>query len=277
MKRWIVCCGLLWAAMGSQTSAAEPVGMVLDVVGAVQFVKPTVQDVHLFTTLEPGVQIGLGRGARLVATFYARGAELSFLGPARLKVGEEGIEMIYGLNPQERALHPQDVVAASQGITRRQQQAAISMRNIDPLVSPVHQGAVRETTPEFEYSGVTEGLFLAVFDRDAKLVVRAPLAAGGSLRLAADQALRRGESYSWTLIEDDGTPKTVKRKVFRVLQEDEVALVDARRPPAEATVAQWALYAGLLESLWLRTEAKAVWARLARARPNDPTLARFAQ
>jgi len=261
----------------AQAAAAEPVGMVLDVLGPVQFIKPAQQDVSMFSSLEPGTQIGLGRGAKLVTTLYARGAELAYSGPARLHVKEDGIEVVYGAKVQERVLQPKEVVAASQGITRRQQQAAISMRNLDPLVSPAHQDAVRETTPEFRYSGPSEGLFLAIFNRDAKIIVREALKPGGSLRLSADQALQRGESYSWTLIEEDGTQKTANRKVFRVLQEDEVRLADASRPAADASVSQWAIYAGLLESLWLRTEAKAVWARLAKERPQDRTLARFAQ
>lgn len=268
---------LLLLVLAKWVAAAEPVGMVLDVLGPVQFIKPAAQEVNMFANLEPGAQIGLGRGAKLVTTLYSRGAELAFAGPARLHVKEDSIEVVFGAKPQERVLQAKDVIAASQGITRRQQQAAISMRNIDPLVWPVHQDAVRETSPEFRFSGPSDDLFLAVFNREAKVIAREALRPGGSVRLPAEFALQRGETYSWTLIEDDGTQKTANRKVFRVLREEEIKLADASRPSSDATVSQWALYAGLLESLWLRTEAKAVWARLAKERPQDRTLARFAQ
>lgn len=266
---------IILAGLTLGVRAAEPVGLVLDVVGPVQFVKPAVQDVTMFSALEPGTEIGLGRGAKLVATLYAKGAELSFSGPARLQVKATGIDLVYGAKPQERVLQAQQVAASSLGIARRQQQAAISMRNLDPLIAPLHQSAVRDPRPEFQYSQMLEGLYLAVFDQGGRELLRERLKGGGSQRLGA-AALTRGQTYSWTIVEDDGTPKTPNRKSFRVLLEDEVQLADSSRPEASASVSQWALYAGLLENLWLRAEAKVIWVRLAKERPGDPTLARFA-
>ncbi|MBI3147329.1 MAG: hypothetical protein HYZ17_02310 [Betaproteobacteria bacterium] len=267
---------LLLAFVVGITRAAEPVGMVLDVVGPVQFIKPATQDVTMFTALQPGAEVGLGRGAKLVATLYAKGAELSFTGPARLHVKAGSIDIVYGAKPQERLLQAQQVQASTQGIARRQQQAAISMRNLDPMVAPAHQSAVRETNPEFVFSSNLEGLFLGVYDQEGHLVAKEKLRAGGSQRLGSERALKRGESYVWTILEDDDTPKTPTRKTFRVLHEDEVRLADSSRPTSSASVAQWALYAGLLENLWLRAEAKVIWVRLSQERPGDPMLARFA-
>lgn len=267
---------LVLVSFATLVRAAEPVGMVLDVFGPVQLVKPAVQNVSMFMALEPGAEIGLGRGAKLVATLYAKGSELSFSGPARLHIKPGSIDLVYGAKPQERVLQAQQVTASSQGIARRQQQAAISMRNIDPLVAPTHQSAVREAAPEFQYAANLEGLFLAVFDQDGRELLREQLKGGGRQRLSGSPALKRGQTYSWTILEDDGTPKTSNRKTFRVLLEDEVQFADASRPGPSASVSQWALYAGLLENLWLRTEAKVIWVRLAKERPGDPTLARFA-
>jgi hypothetical protein len=170
---------------------------------------------------------------------------------------------------------PNQAQAASEGVARRQQQAAIGLRNIDSGPTPANQSAVREVTPVFTWEGAADGAQVAVFDREGKSLARFPIA-DGRLTWPRDHALKRGETYAWTLVDRDGLPLTANRKSFRVLREDEIAMVESSRPPTGASVSQWALYAGLLENLWLHAEAKPIWAKLAQQRPEDPTLARLA-
>lgn len=282
IKRWfksLLLLAPLWATLTVAAAPATPAtpvpaGIVLDVLGKVEVAgKP----LNLFDYLYPGNEALLAAGAKLVVTEHQTNRELAFTGPGKVKVSPEGISATAGAKLASRELQALQVNAASQGVARRHQQAAITLRSLDPLLAPRHHSAVRDVRPEFSWMVSGGQLSLAVYDAAGGQVASLPLAPEGRMRLPEYVNLEPGQTYGWTILSADGTPLSSSRKAFRVLSVAEQQLIDSSRPADSAGVADWALYAALLENYWLGDEARSIWQRLANERPNDANLKRFAK
>jgi hypothetical protein len=124
---------------------AEPLGMIIDVQGAVTLVQSGRRArVEMLSYVRPRMEIELGSGASLALTWYASSKELRFSGPAHLKVQGERIETVKGARAKERSLGEDKIALGQQGLPARLSQAAIQMRNSRPLHRPTPEQAVRQ-------------------------------------------------------------------------------------------------------------------------------------
>jgi hypothetical protein len=120
-------------ANAQAAKGGEPLGMVIDVQG-----KGTITDagkkapLEMLAYLKPAAEIQLEPGASITVTWYEGSKELSFKGPARLKVEPKGIQVASGKPAQERAVSD-DKVEATRKLPPRLGQAAISMRGLKPM------------------------------------------------------------------------------------------------------------------------------------------------
>ena len=120
----------------------EPLGMVLDVQGTVTSIDAGKSSrVEMLSYLRPGMDLDLGAGSALTVTWYADSKELSFSGPAKLKVARERIQVVQGAGANERSLGEEKVAAGKAGMPGRLAQATVMMRSMKP------SSGAQETAP----------------------------------------------------------------------------------------------------------------------------------
>jgi hypothetical protein len=119
---------ILAALVALPAAAQEPLGMVLDVQGAVAATeggKPG--KVEMLSYLRPGMDLDVPAGGALTVTWYATSKELRFAGPAKLKVLRDRVQVVQGSGANERALGEEKVAATK---SSRLAQATIAMRSV---------------------------------------------------------------------------------------------------------------------------------------------------
>jgi len=118
----------------SAAQAQEPLGMVVDVQGAVSAAEGAkTSRVEMLSYLRPGMELDLASGASLTVTWYANSKEMKFSGPAKLKVAKDGIQ---GGKANERSLGEEKVAAGKNGMPGRLAQATIMMRSLGKPPAP---------------------------------------------------------------------------------------------------------------------------------------------
>lgn len=125
---------VLLACVAFPAAAQEPLGMVLDVQGAVASTeagKPG--KVEMLSYLRPGMDLDLPAGAALTVTWYATSKELRFAGPAKLKVLKDRVQVVQGAGAAERSLGEEKVAATK---SKRLAQATIAMRSVSAARQP---------------------------------------------------------------------------------------------------------------------------------------------
>src|SRR5438128_805504 len=106
--------------------AQEPLGMVLDVQGAVTATDSGKSSrVEMLSYLKPSMEVELAAGANLTVTWYADSKEFKFSGPSRLKVTPQRIQVVQGAGASARSLGEDKVALGKNGMPGRLAQATI--------------------------------------------------------------------------------------------------------------------------------------------------------
>jgi len=120
----------------TRSGANEPVGMVIDVQGAVTLTEAGKNSrLEALSYLRTQNEILLSAGATITVTWYAGSKELRFAGPARLKVEPQGIRVTQGAPGQERVLAEEKITPTKYLPPRldgRLDQAGVRMRMAGP-------------------------------------------------------------------------------------------------------------------------------------------------
>ena len=120
-----------------QLKAQEPLGMVVDVQGAVTAVDAGKSSrVEMLSYLKPGMDVDLAAGSNLTVTWYADSKEFKFSGPSKLKVTPQRILVVQGAGASARSLGEEKVAAGKAGMPGRLAQATIMMRSMKPASEP---------------------------------------------------------------------------------------------------------------------------------------------
>ncbi|HYD57229.1 MAG TPA: hypothetical protein VEB41_10020 [Burkholderiales bacterium] len=141
LRRFLV----VLAIVALPATAQEPLGMVLDVQGAVSAPEAgKAAKVEMLSYLRPNMTLELSAGSALTVTWYADSRELRFAGPARLRVLKDRIQVVQGSGAAERALGEEKVAATK---SPRLAQATITMRSMSVPPPP---GATSGPAPKAE-------------------------------------------------------------------------------------------------------------------------------
>ena len=273
MKRWILS---LLVLLALPAWALDPVGTVIDIQGTVKLTQnQKTAALPLFSQLHHNDELQLETGARLTLTFYRTGAELNYTGPARLLVQASEIRVISGNAPQARTLN--DTQRRGQAQLNRPKSgtvlAGLVLRGKPVLTAlkPENNTAVLSPTPTFHWRlpSPEATAKLHILDAQRQPVLELTVA-GDQLQLPADRPLQPGRRYAWAITPaDQGLDDYTPRLEFVVLDEAQRSQVQNGRPAENAPFADWVYYAGMLDSLGLRNEARAIWKHLAAQRPDN--------
>ena len=265
---------LAFLGMAGHAKAQEPLGMVLDVQGAV-----TATDagksakVEMLSYLKPGMDLDLAAGANLTVTWYANSREMKFSGPAKLKVAKEGIQ---GAKANERNLA--EASAGKKGMPGRLAQATIMMRSMkapaEEAISPPKGARVSSVTPRLRWKGGDDRKYrVVILDAQGKTVHEA-VVSGNAAEVPA-QKLAWGEGYKWRASFEPGA--VTAEGDFSVIDKSDADRLAKVKPGANAGFSDWVVYAMALEDLQLGAEARPIWQKLAAERPDQPRLKQFAE
>lgn len=277
----LVAC-LFLAAMGA--ALAAPVGSVIDVSGEVALLRDGGRSrLGLFDNLFAGDRLRLPGGTRLVLTHNATRSEYSLSAPAEAELTAEGVNMRSGAPPKVRLLSELAALAlggvAGGQAGGRAVVGAAQMRGVSqPPTTPSHGDTILDTTPLLSWqavSGVDEyKLVLKNADGETLLETRT---ARTSWPVDPARPLAWGATYDWTLSARQGERPFELFRTFKVIGQAERAALSRLEPKDADAFADGVIHARALEYFGAYAQARAVWRRLADARPDLPELRALAQ
>ena len=264
VKRLGLCiAGVVPAFACAALAHAAPVALVTDVVGAgTQRGAP----LRLLAELEPGSEISVGDGARVVVFYLADGSEWTLSGRGRFRLANRAPQAQGDARaPQRKAAAP--TLAAVRLRTDRAVQGGLQMRggsDRPALVAPVDD-LLLDTDVEFRWEPAGPGTTYRFELVDiAGTAVHVTQTAASTLRLPAGVALAPGVAYVWAVSgRDPNAPQPFYRAAaFRVADAGTRARLLAARPQPEAPFADRALYVAVLENAGAKGAARALRATL---------------
>lgn len=269
-------------ALGASAGpAAEPVAMITDLQGKVE---PTSGGAApaILASVNPGATLSVGDGGNLVVVYFGSGKEYAVKGPATVRFGASGPEMLAGATPQTRDPLMGKVAGAGKIKPVGKIQAAVVMRGAKESsrikFETLAGTRVLDPRPEFRWQGPGDGLSynLELSDESGAVMLEQKVS-GSSFRLPASVQLKEGATYTWLL---DTTLADGKKYSnagdFTIAAADLRADVEAVRPGANAPLSERVTYAAWLDQLQFHDEARKYWKELAAARSGDANLNQLA-
>jgi hypothetical protein len=278
--------GLLAPAMvlaAAPKSADEPVAMITDLKGAVSVHSALGdQGADLLMSLQPGAELRIPAAGSVTLVYYASARRYTYAGADTVSVGAQSPSAGSGAPGSSRVLAP----AGDTGLDARQVQELVQggmqMRNFDPrkrirLKSPVRT-ALLERGPVFVWEPLESGTqYRFTLRDDAGLVLLETLMDSTRLRLPQEIRLHEGVNYTWQVdARAVGGNAYSASTEFSLLPAAQRALIEGRRPSADAEVSDVLVYALLLQENNLRDEAGKIWSVLAGEHPESGSLQRLA-
>lgn len=272
MKRIL---GFLAAFAVSFAVHAQELGMVLDVQGNVTATTSGKSaKVEMLSYLRPNMELDLAAGAALTVTWYANSKEMKFSGPAKLRVGADGIS---GGRANERALAEASV--GKKGQPSRLAQATIMMRSMGKSgsaedLSPPKGARLATLTPRLGWKGGDDRKYRVVVV-DAKGATMHEAVVSGNAADVPAQKIAWGESYKWRASFEPGA--VTAEGDFSTIDKADADRLAKIRPGANATFSDWVVYAMALEDLNVVSEARPIWRKLSAERPDEPKLKQLSE
>jgi len=256
------------------------VAMVTDVQGAVSIVRDgAVAAPTLAAELSAATRIELKEGARLSLIDLSSGDELVMTGPATAEVRAGGIETTPRDKLARKSTPIGPVRVREGGLT----QAAIVLRASRPIerlpLLNLTNTATLETRPTFRWAPVDGvGPYRFELADDRGTVLHEARTDSTELTLPEGIALVRERSYTWEV--SARRPDGVRFVTFADFTVAPAAVREraiALRPDAAAPISAWTAYALWLDGQGLADEARIVWRRVAKERPDDPMVRKLAE
>jgi hypothetical protein len=274
--------GLLLAGMAVfqvLPAAAQSHGVVMisDLTG-VALLEGRKQPLALMDEVAPNLAVTLKAGAKLTFVNMRTGAETTFTGPGKVKLDVLGEPS--GIAPGRRRL-----VAALQGAVHLRPgglaQASVVMRDV---TRPEATGMSPEgpwslsPTPEFHWkpSGAKASYHFKLQDPQGQVLFELTQDEC-SVQVPEHLALSEDTAYTWVLdikLADGGQDR--KSGQIKVVPKALREQLQGTRPAQDAPFSERLVYAALLEQHELHEEARPFWRSLAKDRPGDEALAKFA-
>lgn len=275
----------LLLAAGSSIAFAAPVAMITDLKGKVTLVEGgRSRAATLLSYLEPDNRLQLESGAQVVLTYFAKPLEVTLGGPADAVIAADGARVSKGAKPTVRALDAGRVDTAKKFEPVAREKLALATVHMragpKPAPRPTYPAdtAILSTTPSLDWAELVNASGYRVVVTDASgAVVLDQQVARPPLAIPADRALRAGAAYEWRVEAKlaSGASASAESK-FSIADAGRAKLIEGARPKDGASFSERLLYAARLESEGLREDAKQLWQALARERPDDEALKRWA-
>jgi hypothetical protein len=256
------------------TAYAQTVAIVSDLKGEARIAGSPAK---VMSELTKDSAIELGRDGRASVMFLASGKEFSVRGPGAFQIEGEGLKASVGAAPVARQTAwrvSNDVVVK----VAETAPASIRMRSIAPrveLLSPT-RGKLSNLKPSFAWtagSADTTVQFELLEGDTGRDVVIAARAQGDKFLLPANVSLRAGKTYRWSVKRSDN-PDSAAEATFATLSDADLLRVTRQRPRDNAAISDWVMYGLTLHDMGAYADAKVVWERLAKVRPEFVELAK---
>ena len=259
-------------------AAADGVAFITDIKGEVKVdgaARPA-----LMSELATKQKVNLAKGASLTVMYVQSGQEFVLSGPGDYTVDAKSL--IAEGKSAAAVNRKTDWKISSQALVKVSQtsSASIRMRSVNPnagasdtkigaLLYPV-RGNIASAQPVLSWQATGASAYdvsIALGSEPDK-----PIAAGkanGTTHKFSTR-LKPDTEYVWTV--SAGSTELGRGK-FRTLSEENMAMVEKRKPDAKASFSDRLLYAVLLNDLGATQDAQSLWANLAAERKDLPELA----
>jgi hypothetical protein len=268
----------LAAVRAGGDAAAQGVVLVTDVSGAAALERGGPAAMSILSEIPGEARVRLGPGAQLVVLVLRSGDEYRFQGPAVVRFGAEGPQVLEGA-PAERRANPlakggKDIAIQPARLARPTyvMRGARQTARIQ-LESPAGT-RILGTAPEFRWRALGPGTRyrFELIDEAGRSLYESE-GEETSLRLPSTVPLREGVGYTWEVsTRARDRTRYVSSSDFSVASAELRAQVEALRPATGAPVSERVAFAAWLEERELREEARQYWKALAAERPGDARL-----
>jgi hypothetical protein len=253
-------------------------GIILDVQGKGMLVEGSrASRLDILMPVPAGGEIVLEENARATLVVYRGNTTHALSGPTTVRVEEGGVSLVRGTPPQAKNISQAHAAVAVEGINRRLAMSAVALRKLSgaggglQLVQPSQDVALVSGEPELSWQAAPGAL-----DRE---VVIQEMAGREVARLAAESdrlvvprsaGLKPGTEYVWSVTAKfPGGRNETQERVFRILTQPDIDLIETLRPKDESDVASWVLYAAALEKFGAFDEARRIWRIVAAKNPGS--------
>jgi hypothetical protein len=278
MNSWISMNAVM-LVVASVAQAAEPVAMITDVRGNA-WLQNNGKEVKLnvLSYLEPGMSLRLDNKSSVTIATFNPATVLSASGPVRLELHGAEVHLASGARLQGMNLDEDKASAAHKfSVIQRERMtiAGYQMKSLElglALQSPENTTLLTDR-PDFKWSApqIAINYVLTLSDEtDGKQVSEATVSVP-EWKLPVNQSLQRDHRYLWqvtTKLASGQSLSSVGR--FSILSEARAEKIE--QPADNASFSDKMLYAVLLESEGLKTDAAVAWKSLAAERPEEVIL-----
>ena len=278
---FVALCVLL--AMRPAASADAPaVGMVLDLQGTAQVTENgQTGKLLLLARLTPDTRIDLPAGAKASVTLYATRSVYRLTGPTVIDVSKDALIVVKGAAPEVKSMGQKAVAAAPAGpfVTGAYRMRSIAIPPPVLLASPENGSVLLDTQPKFSWEATDASSFKVALQTESGQPIYSATVNGNQWALPKGAQLERGQSYKWTVSfvsQPDGESRSTTGK-FSLATKAEADEFSAMRPLEADPIEDWVYYAVLLQQRQVRGEARSVWQRVARLRPDLDRAAELAR
>lgn len=207
--------------------------------------------------------------------FLVSGKEFTLKGPGKFQIGSDAIKALSGSAPTAR----QTPWKVSEDVMVKVSQtapASIRMRSLGVKLEVVMPatGKVASLQPVFQWSGATPEMQVEfeLAQADGVKVISAKTQ-GERFTLPATTLLKAGTQYRWTVRPTSGATE-IPQGEFETLSAKQIDRLNRLKPRDASPTSDWAMYALTLHDVGAYQEAKLVWQRLAKVRPEFAEFAR---
>lgn len=258
--------------------------MVTDLSGDVWMQKGDKQKrLNVLSYIEEGGSIHLDAKAAISITTFMPAAEYAVVGPAKLELVGGAVRVLNGGKLTKVVLDEQTVRAGKQfsAVQReRLTMAALRMRGggADGFglsqLSPVNVEMLN-VRPNFSWSAPREAkrFSLTLIDETTGKVIQEVSLNEPTWKMSGEPSLQYQHQYSWKVrAQMVAGQEMISTAEFTVVDEARAKRILQSKPAVSAPFSDRVLYAVLLESEGLNTDAVDEWKVLAAERPNEPLI-----
>ncbi len=264
----------------AQPASQQPVGSVLDVIGAVSVTRAGKTDpLNLFENLFIGDIVRVAKDARFFLAHNLAKTEYWSTAPSEFEIASNGVTLRSGGAPVAKKMS--DFAAAATVLPvggGKTSVGAVRMRSlVAPETVPSNRDTVTTLSPLFSWPPFSPGMtYVFTLTQSARKIAMVSTKET-SVRLTAGQTLAWGGEYEWTLTIDETPEKLPVVRTFKIVDRSTIDNLLLLTPSETAAFSEWVIYARALEAAGAFTAAREVWRRLAKARPDNQALAALAK
>lgn len=234
----------------------------------------------MLSEIPDGARVSLHVNAALVAVDLDSGREYVLQGGREYRMTSQGLQGS-GVSTRELPAKGMADIHIEPGMVARatppMRSRAIRVHALNPI-SPVKTIVISDA-PLFRWSAVeaSAGYRISVLKPDGSLHWEARTR-DTQLPLPKTHRLAPGEKYTWRVeVSSEAGAASDARAEFAVAPATTMKQLSALKVDAGSPFSRRVLYAALLTEVGAKDEARALWQELAKERPDDNVLRRFAE